>query len=381
MGLTEPLFGSRDANITGVESRTLRAALNLERRHVVAYANAMGLADRIVTMAVLTNWERSKGRGYPPPLVRGLSQLEQALWLMASDLATTAKQAPGTALVRRPLGARRIHQMLSRLYVFRPAELEGLDEGGGDFFQALADAAVARACLQLRDEGLEARVVFDQDPNEGIAANVGSGGLQPGVPFRASRSTPITHLDVAGRGFVLDPPALLDSGEIYTLTIADGRPVFVRTAKTLRIRTDAEAGRWATYLADLEGAHSLELVDTRQQARQRAQASGRRFGQVQSDGRAVTEDGVVATPQRTLEQIKAVLGAVIVDLHGKGLRPCHVMLGSPDADAWADGLAPGRQLLPPAPFYGALDVYEDEGEVRSHVLVQGPPGSNGRVYF
>ena len=56
------LFGLEGEDLTGAESRALRGALNLERRHVVALANALRIGDREVTTALLTNWERSKGR-------------------------------------------------------------------------------------------------------------------------------------------------------------------------------------------------------------------------------------------------------------------------------------------------------------------------------
>jgi len=164
MAYTIPLFDLSDArDLSGVECRTLRAALNLERRHVVAMANAMGLADREVTMALLTNWERSKARGYPGPLARALTQLEEATMSMALSLVADQGKGVDAGVIRRPLGARRIHQLLSSNFVFRPHEVAALDAAGGDFFQVLADAATARACGILRDRGVAARVDLDRE--------------------------------------------------------------------------------------------------------------------------------------------------------------------------------------------------------------------------
>ncbi|MGQ3016979.1 hypothetical protein [Phenylobacterium sp.] len=167
------LFGLEGEDLTGAESRALRGALNLERRHVVALANALRIGDREVTTALLTNWERSKARGYPTALVDALHALESAVEGWALNMAREAMSVSfgDPAILRRPLGAKRIHQLLEPAAVGLPltaAQLTALDQGGGDFWQALADAAITRAATLLGRDGRVVRLQLDQEPDEPI---------------------------------------------------------------------------------------------------------------------------------------------------------------------------------------------------------------------
>lgn len=180
--MTSGLFdleGGADATLTGIESRTLRAMLHLERRHVAILAETAGLGD--VTTERVTQWERSKGRGYPPELVDLLRRIQAAASDMAGQMAAAAKsQAAEVALgggavrmtIIRPRGHGRIMTLL-RLPAaadvrFSPPQLLALDEGGGDFWQRLADAAVVEAAQRLSwDQDLPVHVELDSaaDPD------------------------------------------------------------------------------------------------------------------------------------------------------------------------------------------------------------------------
>lgn len=173
MTTTRRLFGLEGEDLTGAESRALRGALNLERRHIVALANALRIGDREVTTALLTSWERSKGRGYPTALVDALHALESAVegWALNMAREATGVSFGDPAILRRPLGAKRIHQVLEPGAVGLPltaAQLSALDQGGGDFWQALADAAITRAATLLGRDGRVVRLQLDQEPDEPI---------------------------------------------------------------------------------------------------------------------------------------------------------------------------------------------------------------------
>lgn len=164
------LHGGEGDAISGLESRTLRALLHLERRHVAVLAQIVGEAD--ATTARVTQWEVSKGRGYPPVLVAFLQDLEQAVGEMASDLHGAAEAVMGedSVTLLRPRGAMRIMALLRLPAVtgrrFTDDELDRLAEDGGDFWQRLCDAAVTRCALSLKAEGHETvRVVFDHRPD------------------------------------------------------------------------------------------------------------------------------------------------------------------------------------------------------------------------
>lgn len=163
-----------DPTLSGIESRTLRAILQLERRHVAILAETVGLGD--VTTERVTQWERSKGRGYPPELVDRLRRIQAAASDMAGQMVSAAKDLPGEGEARmtivRPRGHGRVMTML-RLPAaadirFTPLQLQALDEGGGDFWQRLADAAVVEAAQRLSwEQNLPIHVDLDSaaDPD------------------------------------------------------------------------------------------------------------------------------------------------------------------------------------------------------------------------
>lgn len=161
------LFGMPGEDLTGAESRALRTALNLERRHVVALCNALQLRRDETTAQIVTSWERGKERGYPDNLVSALEVLETAVDQLAQSMAEPAQPAAAHQTLRRPLGAKRILALLSPArmgLVFDDVALGLLDQSGGDFWLALADEAVTRAALLLRAYGCTVSVVLDREP-------------------------------------------------------------------------------------------------------------------------------------------------------------------------------------------------------------------------
>lgn len=149
-GLFDP-EGGGDPTLTGVESRTLRALLQLERRHIAILAEAAGEPDTGTDRVV--QWERSKGRGYPAALVVMLRDIEAAVSEFGHGLATQADETDeGTLTIRRPRTAGDIAAALRLSAVgldFTPDQLKALDDAGGDFWQRLADAATAGAATRL----------------------------------------------------------------------------------------------------------------------------------------------------------------------------------------------------------------------------------------
>ena len=161
------LFGLPGEDLTGPESRALRTSLNLERRHVVALCNALSLRRDETTAQILTSWERGKERGYPDSLVDVLEILETAVDRLALSMAEPVPPAASHQTLRRPLGAKRILALLSpgqMGLVFDEVSLGLLDQSGGDFWLALADAAVSRAAVLLRRYGCSVSVVMDREP-------------------------------------------------------------------------------------------------------------------------------------------------------------------------------------------------------------------------
>lgn len=161
--MTSGLFdieGGADPALTGIESRTLRAMLHLERRHVAILAETVGLGD--VTTERVTQWERSKARGYPPELVDRLRRIQSAVSELADRMVSASNDrrmcgvepgGRGRAVIQRPRGPGRVMTLLrlpdSVDVRFTPDQLLALDEGGGDFWQRLADAAVIEAAHRL----------------------------------------------------------------------------------------------------------------------------------------------------------------------------------------------------------------------------------------
>lgn len=153
------LIGPRDGRLTGPECRALRATINLERRHVTALANAIGLSSTEVMTSQVSGWERSSKDGYPEALTTAMEKLEGAVQGLACDLRAEALLdqliTPGVLYVKRPPVGR---------YDLAALDLDGaglelddrareiLEQCGGDFWQALCDAAVNRAVLHLADQ-------------------------------------------------------------------------------------------------------------------------------------------------------------------------------------------------------------------------------------
>lgn len=170
---TRALFGRRDRPLTGPESRAMRAACNLERRHVSALANATRAGRGETTNSLVVSWERSSKEGYPNPLRDALWSIESAIEALAKDLQEDAlarrRQAPdsGSASILRPLGGRQVVKLL-RLpdhgLRLEPEHLDVLDQSGGDFFQVAIDAAITRAACWLTADGQDVTVVMDREP-------------------------------------------------------------------------------------------------------------------------------------------------------------------------------------------------------------------------
>ncbi len=169
--MTTGLFnaGSPQAEFTGIESRTLRAIVHLERRHIAVLADHLGLIN--TTADRVGQWERSKGRGYPPELADLLRCLAQAVADMAADLAVVSDRDETRITLLRPRGPRRVVQMLRLADVgvrFSDRTMTALDEGSGDFWHRLADAAVVQALHELAGKDHRPlHVIYDPeaDPN------------------------------------------------------------------------------------------------------------------------------------------------------------------------------------------------------------------------
>lgn len=172
--MTSGLFdlnGGASPELTGIESRSLRALLQLERRHVAILAETTGEAD--VSTERVTQWERSKGRGYPAAVVNRLRGLQSATSDLADQLAADARAGAADRLtLTRPRGPGRIMTLLRLPEAadirFTARELSRLDEGGGDFWQRLADAATVEAALRLQwEDGRPVHVVLDAASDQG----------------------------------------------------------------------------------------------------------------------------------------------------------------------------------------------------------------------
>lgn len=166
------LIGSRSRPLTGPESRALRAACCMERRHIVGLANALGVRDIEVTNSQVVSWERSKREGYPNPVRDALWRMESAVEGLAKDLEEQARhdrgQHDGVGVLRRPLGGRhalRLLRLPDHDLRFDEDQLEVLDASGADFFTALVDAAITRAAHWLAADDYEVSVVMDREPD------------------------------------------------------------------------------------------------------------------------------------------------------------------------------------------------------------------------
>lgn len=226
---TAPLFGAADQDLNGAESRALRTSLNLERRHVVLLAEALAFTADPVTTARVTQWERSTGRGYPRELVALLNTLDAAVERRAAPRVAPEPDVKSHRVLRRPLGGRRIAQLLDLAahgLPLTPRQFEVLDREGGDIWQCLMDATITRAALRWRLEGRPAlRVVLDKEP-------------EPAPPAR-----PLAYRVMALRVDYSDNVfAAIDIG---SYGIMGGDHVFeIPAPKRLDGAADAEVDRW-----------------------------------------------------------------------------------------------------------------------------------------
>ncbi len=162
-------IGKFGDELSGVESRALRAALNLERRHVAVLVTAAGLWGKgACSTSDVNGWERSKGRGYPRAVVDDLMILDAAVSGLATILVEGSERDEdgAVATLRRPRGPMRVHQLLRLRTVgleWGPDVIAALDQEGGDFWDCLADAAVTRAALDLNHDEWRTRVVLDKE--------------------------------------------------------------------------------------------------------------------------------------------------------------------------------------------------------------------------
>lgn len=167
------LIGSRSRPLTGPESRALRTACGMERRHVVGLANALRVREHELTNSQVGSWERSTREGYPNPIRDALWRIESAIEGLAIDLHHfaledhKAAQGEGPCTMRRPIGGRYALTLL-RLpdhgLRLEEDQLEILDRSGEDFFTVLVDAAITRAALWLAADNKEVSVVMDKEP-------------------------------------------------------------------------------------------------------------------------------------------------------------------------------------------------------------------------
>lgn len=155
-------FGGADPSLTGLECRILRAMLTLERRHIAILAEFTGTTD--VDTDRVTQWERSKGRGYPPALVTLLRDLIEELQGLGRTIANaTGADADGRWTITRP-GPIPIAQSLEAAMGrdLTTAEHEALTEGSGDFWQRLMDVIVIEAARIGRDLDNSIHVEFQK---------------------------------------------------------------------------------------------------------------------------------------------------------------------------------------------------------------------------
>ena len=164
---TAPLLGQAGQPLNAPESRTLRAACGLQRIDVAALANALSLLDGQATVERITRMERSTPGGYPPPLCDALRALEAAVDGLALDMVDEGRHGDDLTILRRPLGAKRIVQLLALPKVgldLSPRALAIPDERNASFWHGVIDAVMVRAATEARAQDLVAQVVNDIDP-------------------------------------------------------------------------------------------------------------------------------------------------------------------------------------------------------------------------
>lgn len=232
------LCGPPGNALNGIECRTVRAALGLERRSVAAWANLRFHAPKPVTAADITSWERSKGRGYPQDLVEDLARLEMGVQQMAERMYADAVDKRTHLILRRPMGGRRILAMLDLGNVgliLTEDQLAALDsaDGAREIWQALADAATVRAALEAaRQYDLHPQIEMDRQPDEAIS---------PADNPPAQSAPPAEILDLARKAAALTVDRVDELAQVETTMrqiIADGEV----TADDLRWLTDLAPG-------------------------------------------------------------------------------------------------------------------------------------------
>jgi hypothetical protein len=166
--LISPLIGLPGERLTGIESRTLREALHLERRHVAGLTTALGLWDRgEASTEDVTGWERSKGHGYPLAVSEVLQQLNAGVEDLVDHLYERTYRGKGeVATVIRPRGD--AHWSFPGLR----DSVEGLSEAeadkqlrayGEDFWHSIVGAAITRLALALQAEGAVVRIELERN--------------------------------------------------------------------------------------------------------------------------------------------------------------------------------------------------------------------------
>lgn len=161
--MSEGLFdyeGGGDARLNGVECRILRALLALERRHVAVVADVILGLD--ATTERVTQWERSRERGYPEAVVTLLRDLVHLVGEYGGALYRAGAREGARITLHAPPDAAVIRDSLdwgSMLPTPLTAEaVAHLDAGAGDFWQRLGDAALVEAARRADGEGLVVRV-------------------------------------------------------------------------------------------------------------------------------------------------------------------------------------------------------------------------------
>jgi hypothetical protein len=152
-----PRIGAPGEALNGAECRLLRAALCLERRHVAGIDSAMWPGEEPATLAQVTSWERSKGRGYPERIAALLQRLSEGVDRLALHVVGTADVQDGRRTISRP-GRDEAREEL-RPYL-GDVQLEegdlrvgrsraGFTGQANDLWDVLIDAAMVRAAMRF----------------------------------------------------------------------------------------------------------------------------------------------------------------------------------------------------------------------------------------
>lgn len=148
-----------DACLNGVECRILRALLGLERRHVAVVADVI-LGINATTERV-TQWERSRERGYPETVVALLRDFMHRVGEYGGALYLSGDREGACITLRAPRGVTfrgGLDWVASRPSPISAAAADRIDAGAGDFWQRLDDAALIEAARRAHAEGLVVRI-------------------------------------------------------------------------------------------------------------------------------------------------------------------------------------------------------------------------------